>query len=148
VPWDGRLWDNKPFGQHKIHTKVIVADPLSESSRLLVGSANFSDESVNWNDENAFLIEGDQRASAIVATEFLRMFDHYKTRSFIAGLNAAPDNQYLVGDGSWTVPYYESFRLKCRRANRVRGQLSPLLPGMHRPAASSDRRPVEPMCDR
>lgn len=112
--WDGRLWDNKPFGQHKIHTKAIVADPYGESPRLLVGSANFSDESVNWNDENAFLIEADPRASAIVATEFLRMFDHYKTRSFIAGLGATPDDQYLAGDGSWTIPYYESFRLKCR----------------------------------
>lgn len=112
--WDGRLWDNQPFGQHKIHTKSIVADPYGAHPRLLVGSANFSDESVNWNDENAFLIEGDQRASAIVATEFLRMFDHYKTRSFIASLDSTPDEQYLASDGSWTMPYYESFRLKCR----------------------------------
>jgi phosphatidylserine/phosphatidylglycerophosphate/cardiolipin synthase-like enzyme len=112
--WDGRLWDNQPFGQHKIHTKAIVADPYGQNPRLLVGSANFSDESVNWNDENAFLIEGDRRASAIVATEFLRMFDHYKTRSFIASLDTAPDDQYLASDGSWTIPYFENFRLKCR----------------------------------
>lgn len=112
--WDGRLWDNQPFGQHKIHTKAIVTDPYGDHPRLLVGSANFSDESVNWNDENAFLIEGDRRASAIVATEFLRMFDHYKTRSFIASLDSTPDDQYLTTDGSWTTPYYEPFRLKCR----------------------------------
>jgi phosphatidylserine/phosphatidylglycerophosphate/cardiolipin synthase-like enzyme len=112
--WDGRLWDNQPFGQHKIHTKSIVADPYGENPRLLVGSANFSDESVNWNDENAFLIEGDRRVAAVVATEFLRMFDHYKTRAYISSLDAKPDQQYLAADGSWTIPYYESFRLKCR----------------------------------
>ena len=112
--WDGRLWDNQPFGQHKIHAKAIVTDPYGDHPRLLVGSANFSDESVNWNDENAFLIEGDRRASAIVATEFLRMFDHYKTRSFISSLDSTPDEQYLATDGSWTVPYYEDFRLKSR----------------------------------
>jgi phosphatidylserine/phosphatidylglycerophosphate/cardiolipin synthase-like enzyme len=112
--WDGRPWDNKPFGQHKIHTKAIVADPFGDSPRLLVGSSNFSDESVNWNDENAFLIEGDKRVAAIVATEFLRMFDHYKTRAFIASLEANPDDQYLASNGGWTVPYYEPFRLKFR----------------------------------
>ena len=112
--FDGRRWDNQPFGQHKIHTKSIVADPFSASPRLLVGSANFSDESVNKNDENAMLIEGDRRAAAIVATEFLRMFDHYKTRKFIADLQQAPDDQFLAEDGSWCRPYYESFRLKFR----------------------------------
>jgi hypothetical protein len=112
--FDGRRWDNQPFGQHKIHTKSIVADPFSQSPRLLVGSANFSDESVNKNDENAMLIEGDRRASAIVATEFLRMFDHYKTRKFLADLQQAPDDQFLAEDGSWSKPYYESFRLKFR----------------------------------
>ncbi|MBA3779856.1 MAG: hypothetical protein H0X16_11285, partial [Chloroflexi bacterium] len=72
------------------------------------------DESVNANDENAFLIEGERRASAIIATEFLRMFDHYKTRAFIASLEQTPDNQYLAEEGSWTIPYYEPYRLKFR----------------------------------
>ncbi len=112
--YDGRPWDAKPVGQHKIHTKAIVADPFAATPRMLVGSANFSDESVNKNDENAFLVEGDRRAAAIVATEFLRMFDHYKTRRFIAGLDQAPDDQYLAEDGSWSVPYYQSYRLKYR----------------------------------
>ncbi len=106
--------DAKPLGQHKIHTKLIVVDPFSTKPRALVGSANFSDESVNKNDENAMLIEGDRRSTAIVATEFLRMFDHYKTRAFIASLAQKPDDQYLASDGSWTTPYYEPFRLKFR----------------------------------
>lgn len=112
--WDGKPWDFKPLGQHKIHTKSIVVDPFGTNPRVLVGSANFSDESVNRNDENAFLIEGDQRASAIIATEFLRMFDHYKTRAFIAGLDESPDNQYLAEDGTWSTPYYQDYRLKFR----------------------------------
>ncbi|HEX4898372.1 MAG TPA: phospholipase D-like domain-containing protein, partial [Candidatus Limnocylindrales bacterium] len=111
---DGKPWDNKPFGQHKIHTKSIVTDPFGPNPRCLVGSSNFSDESVNWNDENAFLIEGDRRVAAIVGTEFLRMFDHYKTRSFIQSLGENPDGQLLATEGSWTIPYYEPFRRKCR----------------------------------
>jgi phosphatidylserine/phosphatidylglycerophosphate/cardiolipin synthase-like enzyme len=112
--FDGQPWDSKPLGQHKIHTKSIVVDPFGAAPRMLVGSANFSDESVNNNDENAFLVEGDPRASAIVATEFLRMFDHYKTRAFIASLDESPDDQYLAEDGTWTIPYYQSYRLKYR----------------------------------
>lgn len=111
---DGKPWDNKPFGQHKIHTKAIVTDPFGQNPRVLVGSSNFSDESVNWNDENAFLLEGDRRVAAIVGTEFLRMFDHYKTRSFIQSLGENPDGQLLATEGSWTIPYYEPFRRKCR----------------------------------
>ena len=89
-------------------------DPFGDDPRMLVGSANFSDESVNGNDENAFLIEGAHRACAIVATEFLRMFDHYKTRRFIANLQVAPDDQYLAEEGSWAIPFYEPHRLKFR----------------------------------
>ncbi len=69
---------------------------------------------MNNNDENAFLVDGNPRASAIVATEFLRMFDHCKTRKYIADLQQAPDDQFLAEDGSWATPYYQSFRLKFR----------------------------------
>ena len=50
---------------------------------MLFGSANFSDGSCRKNDENALLIEGDHRLAAILTTEFMRMYDHYKSRAFI-----------------------------------------------------------------
>jgi len=35
------------------------------------------------NDENAMLITGNSRLAAVIATEFMRMFDHYKSRFYI-----------------------------------------------------------------
>ena len=79
----GRSWDAKAFGAHKIHAKTIVIDPFSDTPKVLIGSANFSKPSCSDNDENAMLITGNQRLSAIIATEFMRMYDHYKSRFYI-----------------------------------------------------------------
>lgn len=98
----GRAWDAKAFGAHKIHSKLMIIDPFGDVPQMLFGSANFSDESCNGNDENAFLTR-DPRLIAIMATEFLRMFDHYKSRAFINQIRATglADDDYLSEDGSW-----------------------------------------------
>lgn len=83
MTYSDERWDAKAFGAHKIHTKIIVTDPLSDNPKVLFGSANFSKASCVNNDENALLIEGDKRLAAIMATEFMRMFDHYKSRFYI-----------------------------------------------------------------
>ena len=75
-------WDAKAFGAHKIHSKFIVVDPFGENPKVLFGSANFSKASCKDNDENALLIEGNKRLAAILATEYLRMHDHYKIRYY------------------------------------------------------------------
>lgn len=79
----GERWDAKAFGAHKIHAKVIVTDPWSDNPKVLIGSANFSNASCRDNDENAMLVTGDKRLAAVLATEFLRMYDHYKSRYYI-----------------------------------------------------------------
>ncbi len=79
----GETWDAKAFGAHKIHAKSIVVDPLSKNPKVLIGSANFSKPSCQDNDENAMLITGDSRLAAILATEFMRMYDHYKARYWV-----------------------------------------------------------------
>lgn len=79
----GRTWDSKAFGGHKIHAKTIVVDPWSDNPKVFLGSANFSKASCSDNDENALLITGDSRLAAIVATEFIRIYDHYKARYYI-----------------------------------------------------------------
>jgi phosphatidylserine/phosphatidylglycerophosphate/cardiolipin synthase-like enzyme len=76
-------WDAKAFGAHKIHMKTIVVDPYGSNPRVLIGSANFSKASCIHNDENAMLIVGDKRLAAVIATEFMRMYDHYKSRYYI-----------------------------------------------------------------
>lgn len=83
----GRSWDAKAFGAHKIHAKTIVIDPWSNNPKVLIGSANFSKASCSDNDENAMLITGNKRLSAIIATEFMRMYDHYKSRFYIDRFN-------------------------------------------------------------
>ncbi|HHL31839.1 MAG TPA: NgoFVII family restriction endonuclease, partial [Oceanospirillales bacterium] len=76
-------WDAKAFGAHKIHMKTIVIDPYGGSPKVLIGSANFSKASCVHNDENAMLIVGDERLAAVISTEFMRMYDHYKSRYYI-----------------------------------------------------------------
>ena len=85
----GRAWDAKAFGAHKIHAKTIVIDPWSDNPKVLIGSANFSKASCNDNDENAMLITGNKRLSSIIATEFMRMYDHYKSRFYLDRFNTA-----------------------------------------------------------
>lgn len=83
----GNAWDAKAFGAHKIHAKTIVVDPWGNNPKVLIGSANFSKASCRDNDENAMLITGDKRLAAVIATEFMRMYDHYKSRFFIDRIN-------------------------------------------------------------
>jgi len=83
----GRKWDATAFGAHKIHAKTIVSDPWGENPKVLIGSANFSEASCRDNDENAMLITGNKRLSSTIATEFMRMYDHYKSRFYIDRLD-------------------------------------------------------------
>lgn len=83
----GRSWDAKAFGAHKIHAKTIVIDPWSDNPQVFIGSANFSTYSCTDNDENALLIKGNKRLASILATEFMRMYDHYKSRYYIDKFN-------------------------------------------------------------
>lgn len=113
-----REWDAKAYGQHKIHVKALVTDPWSADPknppRVLIGSANFSDESCRKNDENALFIEGDRRLAAVVATEFLRVFEHYKFRDYMERAKKNTDLRYLAADGSWTTDYFDPKNAKYR----------------------------------
>ena len=97
-------WDAKAFGAHKIHAKMIVVDPFGSNPKVLHGSANFSKGSCKDNDENAVLIEGNKRLAAVLATEFMRMYDHYKSRWWISELHGSglPQNIHLKSDDSWS----------------------------------------------
>ena len=111
----GRDWDAKAFGSHKIHTKSLVTDPWGENPVVIVGTGNFSDEACTKNDENFLIIEGDQRLAAIVTTEFVRMWEHYKNRAFINTIYAnrtaskaeEKAQMLLKGDGAWSNTSYK-----------------------------------------
>jgi phosphatidylserine/phosphatidylglycerophosphate/cardiolipin synthase-like enzyme len=64
-----------------IHSKFLLADPLSADPIVVTGSANFSKASTQNNDENMVIIRGDQRVADIYFTEFNRLFNHYYFRA-------------------------------------------------------------------
>ena len=105
----GERWDAKAFGAHKIHAKTIVVDPFGDNPKVLIGSANFSNASCKDNDENVLLITGDKRLAAVIATEFMRMYDHYKSRYYIdrnekTNRQIRKDNKLLAAQGEPLLP--------------------------------------------
>jgi phosphatidylserine/phosphatidylglycerophosphate/cardiolipin synthase-like enzyme len=66
-----------------IHTKFMLIDPLGNNPVTLTGSANFSESSVNVNDENMVLIRGDTRVADIYFGEFMRVFAHHRFRESV-----------------------------------------------------------------
>jgi phosphatidylserine/phosphatidylglycerophosphate/cardiolipin synthase-like enzyme len=67
-----------------VHTKFMLVDPLSKAPTVITGSANFSPDSVDTNDENMLVIPGDQRVADIYFTEYMRLFAHYGFREAVA----------------------------------------------------------------
>lgn len=122
----GRQWDAKAFGNNKIHTKSMVTDPWGDNPVVIVGTGNFSDEACRRNDENFLMIEGDRRLAAVVSTEFIRMWEHYKNRHFINaiyGKRKATEKEeiaqmLLKGDGSWSDTAYREHRLSYKFRER------------------------------
>lgn len=100
-----------------VHTKFMLIDPLTDDPLVITGSANWSDESVNDNDENMIVIRGDTRIADIYLTEFMRLFNHYRLRGraktpagTIEPAPGVPDAQrgklHLQPDDSWAKPFY------------------------------------------
>jgi phosphatidylserine/phosphatidylglycerophosphate/cardiolipin synthase-like enzyme len=120
--WMGKAWDAKAFGDHKIHIKSIVVDPWSRRPKVLLGSSNFSEPSCRDNDENTLLVEGDRRLAAIVTTEFLRMFDHYRTRDVINRIaeSGPAAEDLLAEDSSWSRTSFDP----ASRSHKFRDRLT------------------------
>lgn len=99
-----------------IHSKFLLHDPLGADPIVITGSANFSADSTNDNDENMLLIRGDTRVADIYFTEFNRLFFHYYFRSIVEELgdgkpasgNAAADQSaslFLDETDGWLKKY-------------------------------------------
>lgn len=80
-----------------IHSKFLLQDPLGPDPIVVTGSANFSDDSTNNNDENMLLIRGETRVADIYFTEFNRLFFHYYFRSVHDVINEQKKKQDEVG---------------------------------------------------
>lgn len=94
-----------------VHSKFMLVDPLSADPIIVTGSANFSEPSVNTNDENMLVIRGDLRAADIYFTEFNRLFNHYYFRSVTEDLArrdddpAKDDSLFLAETDAWQAKY-------------------------------------------
>lgn len=86
VDWvDGWLKESSPIGVNVnwVHTKFMLIDPLGAAPVTFSGSANWSEASVNENDENMLIIRGDQRVADIYFGEFMRIFAHHRFRESV-----------------------------------------------------------------
>jgi phosphatidylserine/phosphatidylglycerophosphate/cardiolipin synthase-like enzyme len=87
-----------------IHAKIIACDPLGPDPIIVFGSANFSNGSTMINDENSVISRGNSALADIYVSEFMRVFDTYKSRYKAENV---PDAQAgLSEDASWSAPYY------------------------------------------
>jgi phosphatidylserine/phosphatidylglycerophosphate/cardiolipin synthase-like enzyme len=93
-----------------LHTKIILADPLSADPTVISGSANFSPDSTDSNDENMLVIRGDREAADIYFTEYMRIFQHFYARWWASQITVgghAVDHSFLTEDDSWQTPYFQ-----------------------------------------
>lgn len=89
-----------------IHTKYLMIDPLSDDPLICTGSANFSRNSLQNNDENMVLIRGDTRVADIYLTEFLRLHEHFYFRdaaNSLAGKGKDMEGAFLEETKDWTA---------------------------------------------
>ena len=100
-----------------VHTKFMLVDPLGDDPIVVTGSANWSDESINDNDENMLVIRGDTRVADIYLTEFMRLFNHYRLRGRAGsgptelepGPGVTPAERgklHLRDDDGWAAPFF------------------------------------------
>lgn len=102
-----------------IHTKYLMVDPLSEDPLICTGSANFSANSLQTNDENMVLVRGDKRVADIYLTEFLRLHEHFYFRdaaNSLAGKGRDEDGAFLEEEKDWTAnDFFPGSYLNARR---------------------------------
>jgi len=87
VDWiDGWHLESSPIGVNVnwVHTKFMLVDPLGANPMTLSGSTNWSEASVDTNDENMVVIRGDKRIADIYFGEFMRLFAHHRFRESVA----------------------------------------------------------------
>ena len=87
VDWiDGWHMESNPLGVNVnwVHTKFMLVDPLGAKPMTLTGSANWSEASIDTNDENMVVIRGDKRVADIYFGEFMRTFAHHRFRESVA----------------------------------------------------------------
>ncbi|HEX2174004.1 MAG TPA: phospholipase D-like domain-containing protein [Dehalococcoidia bacterium] len=108
-------------GSIYIHTKLVIVDFTSDAPTVISGSHNFSRNASADNDENYLILRGNTDVADSYACEFLRFFDHYRFRWFLAEQKRRQQRvrkPVLAEDDTWTNPYFGGDAL--RTADRLR----------------------------
>ena len=114
----------KQRGSIRIHTKTILIDATSDTPMLISGSHNLSKSASDGNDENYMMIRRDLDVADVYLCEIMRIYDHYRFRFAAKERKAAgnpTDPPKLVGDDSWTDPYFADGDLKMMDRLRFAG---------------------------
>ncbi|MDM9645796.1 phospholipase D-like domain-containing protein [Rhizobium sp. S163] len=112
---------------HWVHTKFMLADPLSADPIVITGSANFSKASTDSNDENMVVIRGNHRVADIYLGEFFRLHSHYAFRQAVAifiknNPGKSPEDfkqNFLIEDRDWTTDYFTPGDRSARFVRRI-----------------------------
>jgi phosphatidylserine/phosphatidylglycerophosphate/cardiolipin synthase-like enzyme len=94
-------------GVNFLHNKIILKDPLGDVPVVISGSANYSENSISKNDENTLVIKGDDRVADIYFTEYVRLFDHFAFREWLAG-HKKEFNPFLEEGSNWVGKYFDN----------------------------------------
>lgn len=90
-----------------IHHKFLVIDAEGANPIVYTGSANMSNNSEHFNDENLLEIR-DRRIAGIYLAEFLRLYEHYRARAL--AIRQKNDGTHarlmLAPDGTWAKKYF------------------------------------------
>jgi len=100
-----------------IHHKFLVLDAETKNPVIYTGSANFSKNSTNRNDENLLEIKGDRGLAQTYLAEFMRLYEHYRARALYN--IAHPKGKPAPGKKG------EAFVLKRTRDEWVKGAYTP-----------------------
>jgi phosphatidylserine/phosphatidylglycerophosphate/cardiolipin synthase-like enzyme len=100
-----------------IHTKFLLIDPLGADPIVVTGSANFSDASTLQNDENMLVIRGNRRVAEIYLGEYMRLWNHYAFREFLADSTkpSEPRLKFLRTDDWWKQYFGDTDRSRQRQ---------------------------------
>jgi len=98
-----------------IHTKYMLIDALGDDPIVITGSANFSAASTTENDENMLVIRGDTRVADVFLGEFVRLFNHFKTRNRVNAQTQAERaaGRHLCETDAWTTPWFTEGAPEC-----------------------------------
>ena len=102
-----------------VHTKYMGIDVLGPEPRIFTGSANFSPNAVNNNDENMLLVRGDTGVADQYLTDFFRLLNHFYFRQ-VANRRAQdgtldPDIRFLDPTDAWVAGHFRPQNYRSKR---------------------------------